>query len=86
MDLSPANAVQTNLVDFNPERYSKMQKIDAAVDKINKRNGTETIVLGSQQYTAKNGKGKAAHFADAVKRDLKSPNYTTRWTDILQVK
>lgn len=86
MDLSPASAIQTNYIDFDPERYSKMQKIDAAVDKINKKNGTETVVLGSQQYTAKNGKGKAGHFADAIKHDLKSPCYTTRWSDIIVVK
>ena len=31
----------------------------AVIDRINKVNGTETIVLGIQQYTQKNGKGKA---------------------------
>lgn len=86
MDLSAANAIQTNYIDFDPERYKKLQKIDAAVDRINKMNGTETIVLGSQQYTAKNGIGKAGHFADAIKHDLRSPNYTTRWSDIIIVK
>jgi len=86
MELTSASAIQTNYIDFNPEKYKKLQKIDAAVDKINKINGTETVVLGSQQYTAKNGKGKAGHFADAIKHDHKSPNYTTRWSDILEVK
>ena len=32
--------------------------LDAVIDRINKVNGTETIVLGSQQYTKKDGKGK----------------------------
>ena len=35
----------------------------AVIDRINKVNGTETIVLGSQQYTQKDGKGKANVFA-----------------------
>ena len=42
----------------------------AVIDRINKVNGTETIVLGSQQYTQKDGKGKANVFANAFKRDL----------------
>lgn len=86
MTLSSDNAIQTNFSDFNPEKYKKMRKLDVVVDKINRHDGTETVVLGSQQYTAKDGKGKAGHFADAIKRDKKSPNYTTRWSDIIKVK
>jgi hypothetical protein len=36
----------------------KMKRLDAVIDRINKINVTETIVLGSQQYTQKDGKGK----------------------------
>lgn len=86
MDVIPDNAIQTNFVDFNSERYRKMKKIDEAVDKINRHDGSETVVLGSQQYTATHGQGKAKHFAEAIKRDMKSPNYTTRWSDIIVVK
>ena len=32
----------------------------AVIDRINKVNGSETVILGSQQYTQKDGKGKAA--------------------------
>ena len=67
MDLCPDNAIQTNLIDFHAANYEKMRKVDAAVDKINRIEGRETIVLGSQQYTKKYGKGKAGHFADAIK-------------------
>lgn len=83
--LSPANAIQTSLADYNPALYQKMRRLDATIDRINRINGSETVVLGSQQYTAKDGKGKAAHFADAIRRDRKSPNYTTRWSDIIVV-
>ena len=48
--------------------------------------GTETIVLGSQQYTKKDGKGKADVFANAIKHDFKSKNPTTRWSDIIVLK
>jgi SOS-response transcriptional repressor LexA len=58
----------------------------AVIDRINKVNGTETIVLGSQQYTQKDGKGKAKVFANAIKHDFKSKNPTTRWSDIIRLK
>ena len=60
----------------------------AVIDRINKVNGTETIVLGSQQYTQKDGKGKAKAnvFANAIKHDFKSKNPTTRWSDIIRLK
>jgi len=58
----------------------------AVIDRINKVNGTETIVLGSQQYTQKGGKGKAEVFANAIKHDFRSKNPTTRWSDIIELK
>ena len=44
-----------------------------------------TVVLGAQQYKEKDAQGKALHFADAIKRAKKSPNYTTQWDYILMV-
>ena len=66
--------------------YQKMKRLDAAIDHINKVNGSETLVLGSQQYTKKDGKGKAEVFANAIKHDFKSKNPTTRWSDIIVLK
>ena len=63
-----------------------MKRLDAVVDRINKVNGTETIVLGSQQYTSCDGKGKANVFANAIKHDYRSQNPTTRWCDIIRLK
>ena len=34
------------------------------IDRINRMHGSETIVIGAQQYTQKNGKGKAEVFAN----------------------
>ena len=86
MDISPQLPMQTNFIDYDAEKYSKLKRIDEVMDHINKINGTETIVVGAQQYTAEGGKGKASVFANAIKRDRKSPNYTTRWSDIIEVE
>ena len=51
-----------------------------------KINGTETIVLVSQQYKKNNNTGKADVFANAIKHDFRSKNPTTRWNDILKLK
>lgn len=71
--------IQTDLFEFNAEHFEKMKRLDAVIDKINKINGTETVVL-CQQY--KDGK----KFADAMRRDMKSKNPTTRWSDIIVLK
>ena len=82
IEIRPDDGIQTNFIDYDSERHEKMKKLDSVLDKINREYGTETIVLAFQQYTKKNGKGKADLFADAIKHDFKSPCYTTRWSDI----
>ena len=86
MGIEPNSPIQQDLFDTNAEQFEKMKRLDAVIDRINKVNGTETIVLGSQQYTQKDGKGKANVFANAIKHDFKSKNPTTRWSDIIQLK
>ena len=49
-------------------------------------NGSETIVIGAQQYTSSGGQGKANVFANAIRHDFRSPNPTTRWRDIIKLK
>ena len=90
MGICPESAIQTNFIDYDSERYDKMKRLDEVIDSINRRNGSETIVLGSQQYTSLNSaehkqvrtKFKAGVFRDSIKHDFRSPNYTTRWSDI----
>ena len=85
MGISPTSPQQLDLFDYNAKDYDKKKRLDKAMDQINKINGTETIVLGSQQYTK--GKGeKAEVFANAIKHDHKSKNTTTRWSDIIKLK
>ena len=86
MGIGPNAPMQLDLFDYNAEQFQKMKRLDAVIDCINKVNGTETVVLGSQQYTQKNGKGKADVFANAIKHDFKSKNPTTRWSDIIELK
>ena len=86
MGIGPNSPIQQDLFDTNAEQFEKMKRLDAVIDRINKVNGTETIVLGSQQYTQKDGKGKANVFANAIKHDFKSKNPTTRWSDIIRLK
>ena len=53
MGIGPNSPIQQDLFDINAEQFEKMKRLDAVIDRINKVNGTETIVLGSQQYTQK---------------------------------
>lgn len=86
MGISPSSPIQQDLFDINAEQIEKFKRLDAVVDRINKLNGSETIVIGAQQYTKKDGKGKADVFANAIKHDFKSKNPTTRWSDIIKLK
>ena len=86
LGITPDSPLQQDLFDLDAEHIQKFRQLDKVVDRINKRYGTETIVIGSQQYTQKDGKGKANIFANAIKHDFKSKNPTTRWSDIIKLK
>ena len=86
MGIAPSSPIQQDLFDINAEQIEKMNKLDKVIDRINRLYGSETVVIGSQQYTKKDGKGKAEVFANAIKHDFKSKNPTTRWSDIIKLK
>ena len=86
MGIAPDSPIQQDLFDTDAEQIAKMRRLDTVVDRINKVNGTETIVLCSQQYPSQDGNGKAGVFANAIKHDFKSGNPTTRWSDIIRLK
>lgn len=86
MGVEPDDAVQTDLFDIPAERISKLRQLDAVVDRLNRVNGTETVVLGAQQYWQKAAGGKADKFANVIRHDFRSPNPTTRWSDIIRLK
>ena len=49
MGIAPNAPIQQDLFDITAEQIEKMRRLDAIVDRLNKVNGTEFIVLGSQQ-------------------------------------
>ncbi len=86
MGISPSSPIQQDLFDMDAEQIQKLKRLDEVVDRINKINGSETIVIGSQQYTKPGGKGRADVFSSAMKQDFKSKKPTTRWSDIIHLK
>ena len=86
MGIGADSPIQQDLFDINAEQFQKMKRLGEVIDRINRMQGSETIVLGSQQYTRKDGKGKADVFANAIKHDYRSPNPTTRWSDVIKLK
>ena len=76
--ISSADAIQPDLFEYNAERSQKLQALSSALDKINGRMGADTIMLGSQQYKDKGEDGKSVKFVNAIRRALKSPDYTTQ--------
>ena len=87
MGIAADSPLQQDLFDLNAEQIQKMRRLDAVVDRINRMQGSETIVLGAQQYARKDGTRITADvFANAIKHDFKSKNPTTRWSDIIKLK
>jgi DNA polymerase V len=86
MGIAPSSPLQQDLFDINAEQIQKMNRLDKVIDRINRCYGSETIVIGAQQYTQKNGQGKANVLANAIKHNFKSKNPTTRWSDIIPLK
>lgn len=96
----PDSPIQQDFFDMGAEEREKLSRLDQAVDRINRINGSETVVVGSQQYSHKNTSDKeslatsearkdsvkADVFANAIRHDFKSKNPTTRWSDIIKLK
>lgn len=59
MGVSPESPVQQDLFDVTADQYGKARALDEALDRINRTYGSETIVLGAQQYTRQGGRGKS---------------------------
>lgn len=80
--ISSAEAVQPDLFEFDPVKRGKLDAVAAAMDKINSFWGNDTLILASQQYPAPIAGADAqkpapVKFSDAIKRDMKSPDYST---------
>lgn len=75
--ISPATSLQPDLFEFDPEKRKKLSDISSAIDKINGKMGADTVMLGAQQYCDKGEDGKSIKFVNAIRRAMKSPDYST---------
>lgn len=76
--ISSATAVQPDLFNYDPEKSRKFSTMSKALDMINSRMGADTVVLAAQQYSDKSADGKSVKFVNAIRRAMKSPDYSTR--------
>lgn len=76
-DISTGAAIQPDLFDYDAERSRKYRSVTEAIDAINRRLGADTMMLAAQQYPQKDADGKSVRFSHAIKRALKSPDYST---------
>lgn len=75
--ISPANSIQPDLFEYSPERSKKLKALSMALDRINGKMGADTLMLGAQQYKDKSEDGKSVKFVNAIRRAMKSPDYST---------
>lgn len=81
-----ASAIQTDFMDFDARRHEKMQLITTATDGINLSNGSETVILGCQQYRQRDERGKSIGFRDAIRHQFRSKSYSLRRKEFLEVR
>lgn len=74
--ITPNEGVQLDLFDDNIERRKRLDKICSTIDTINSEMGNDTIIVASQMYNEDGSSPKPTRFSDAVKRNMKSPNYS----------
>ncbi|MDE7452177.1 MAG: DUF4113 domain-containing protein, partial [Paramuribaculum sp.] len=75
--ISESYAVQPDLFSYNHERFQKFRAVSHTIDAVNGRMGSDTVVLGAQQYRDTEVDGKSVKFVNAIRRAMKSPDYST---------
>ena len=73
-DIRPQNEVNGDLFDFENE---KGERLSVVLDKINRKYGKGTISFSAVRRDSDNWK---------MRRQMKSPSYTTRFSDVLKVR
>ncbi|MCM1110634.1 MAG: Y-family DNA polymerase [Clostridium sp.] len=76
-DISEGDAVQPDLFTFDSAGRRRDNALSSSLDRINSRLGADTIVFGSQQYRDRGPDGRSVRFVNAIRRAMKSPDYTT---------
>lgn len=80
-EFSSADVVQGDLFYYNPEKSLRFRNISEAIDDINRKLGMDTVRLAAQQFDKNGDDGKSLKFVNAIRRSLKSPEYSTRPDD-----
>lgn len=75
--ISSADSIQPDLFEYDPDQSRKLRALSSALDRINGKMGADTVMLGAQQYRMRSPDGKSIKFVNAIRRDMKSPDYTT---------
>ena len=93
--ITSGEAVQPDLFEFDPVKRGKLDAVASAMDRINASMGNDTLILASQQYgvgdkeikkSSEKGtrlREKPVRFSQAIKRDILSPEYSTRIGDFI---
>ncbi len=75
--ISGEEVIQPDLFTYDPGRRARYDSLSAALDSVNRRMGADTVVLGAQQYRERGDDGRSVRFVNAIRRAMKSPDYTT---------
>lgn len=76
-DISSGTVIQPDIFEYDAEKSRKYRSISEAMDAINLRLGADTLFLAAQQYPQKDEEGRSVKFSHAIKRAMKSPDYST---------
>lgn len=82
-DISSDAAIQPDLFGYDAALAARYRSLSEAIDEINARLGADTVIVASQQYRRKDASGKNVKFVNAIRRALKSPEYSTNPGDFL---
>lgn len=86
MGITGREGIQHDLFEYSPEREEKLHRLDNTIDVINRVYGRDTIISSAQHYHAPESDETHTSYTDMIRHDHRSPNPSTRWTDIIQLK
>ena len=79
--------ILTYPIDVEPDlNISKVQLLDAILHELSSNGFTDSDDSAFWDDFDNQCKGKTDVFANAIKHDFKSPNPTTRWSDVIWLK
>lgn len=86
MGITGREGIQPDLFEYSPEREEKRHQLDNTIDLINRLYGRDTIISSAQHYHAPVSDETHTSYTDMIRHDHRSPNPSTRWDDIIQLK